>query len=205
MKKTLTAALAGLALTLTACGQSEEEKAQASQEAMLSEFEQKVAPPEGVTPEPTTVEISEGDVLPITCYSHLPCDGSFTVESVTMSDACEGRVEDYGMGTELEEGQTYLQISGVFELPSAANGWSMLDDPQIINSEGFTENTGMATNCQEDGEYQSWSSTLDVGQKSKNFGAWIVPEDAEVALFPDGRINLPDTDDATEIIPESTY
>lgn len=205
MKRKLAATTAALALTLTACGQTEEEQAQASQEAMLSELQQQIDPPEGVEPEPTTAEISEGDDLPITCYSHLPCDGSFTIESVTMSDACEGRVDDYGMGAELEEGQTYLQISGVFELRSADNGWTMLDDPQIVNAEGFTENIGMSTNCREDGEYQSWSNTLDEGQKSRNFGAWIVPDDAEFALFRNAQLTLPETDDAAEIVPEPSY
>lgn len=190
-----------LALGVTACSpDSDTASSSPDPETMLSEFESAVAPSEGNEPGGDVHEIKIGEPINFDCYSHLPCDASFTPEDVTMSDACLGRVDDYGSGPELVDGKTYLQVSGVFEVRTAENGWTMLHDPQIINSEGFTETPDMAINCHEGDGYELWSSTLDEGQKAKHFGVWIVPENAEYMLFENTKMMLPKIDDAGEII-----
>lgn len=198
MKKRLAPIVLAVPLLIAGCGAAEPEPT--PEEIFLSEMEAAFDPPEGVEANSDLTEISEGGTFHLDCYSHLPCDGDFTIETITMSDECAQRVEDYGLGPELEEGQTYLQVDGIFELHTAANGWTMLDDPQVINADGFTENVKMAINCHEDGEYQLWSSTLDAGQKAKHFGVWIVPEGATHALIEDVKITLPKVDDKPEVV-----
>jgi hypothetical protein len=196
MKKYLFPIALATPLALAACGQSEP----TPEELFTNEAEQGFAPQETVEAPPELTEVAEGDTINITCYAERPCDSDLTLESVTMSDECVQHVDDYGMGAELYQGETYLQIEGIYELHSSAGGWSMLDDPQIINADGFTESVGMAINCHEQGEYQMWLDTLDVGQKAKHFGVWVVPEGATHALLGDAKIELPETDDKSEII-----
>lgn len=190
-----------LALGVTACSpDGGTASSSPDPEAMLSEFESAVAPPEGVEPAGGVDEIKVGEPINFDCYSHLPCDAYFTPEDVTMSDACIGRADDYGSGPELVDGKTYLQVSGIFEVRTADNGWTMLHDPQIIGSEGFTETPEMAINCHEGDGYESWSNTLDEGQKAKHFGVWIVPEDAEYMLLENTKMKLPKVEEAGEIV-----
>nr|WP_286981385.1 hypothetical protein [Corynebacterium sp. UBA5992] len=200
MKK-LTPLFLALPLLLAACGSNEPtpEEIQSSEAQAILDSINEDFPSEGVTPNPELVQVKSGDSITLSCYNHQPCDGTLALESVTMSDRCEGRVDSYGMGPELEEGQTYLQVKALFDLKSSAIGWSMLDDPQIIDKEGLTQSVGMAINCHENGEYQLWSSTLDAGQKAKHFGVWIVPEDAEYALLEGAKLELPKADSGTEI------
>lgn len=123
---------------------------------------------------------------------------------MVMSDECKQGYDDYGFGVpELEEGQTYLQIEGEFELRTGENGWTMLEDPSIIDGEGFTQLPSSAVYCREEADYEMWSTTLDVGQKSRNYGAWIVPEDATHMLIHDVKIELPENDEATELAVEN--
>ena len=199
--KRLLSILAVLPLTLAACSsEPTPEEAEASRvETMLSEAQEKLDPSEGAKPKDDLQNVKVGDSIHLTCYSHNPCDGELKIESVTLSDKCEGTVDSYGSGPELEGGKTYLQIKADYSLKNLDGGWSMLNDPQIVNADGYTQNVEMSINCHEPDGYELWSATLDEGQKAKHFGVWIVPEDSAQALLEGAKIELPKVDDAAEI------
>lgn len=165
MKKILALAAAGLlALTTAACSSEPE---MTPEEQFLDQLASELPPTPGTQVDPT-VTVGVGDVIPMTCYSHLPCDAELLITEVTVGEQCRYGTNDYSDYEEVQEGQQYLQIWGEFSVASADNGWTMVDDPQIIDREGFTQATGMTVDCRSaDDGHQSWSTTVDAGQKSR--------------------------------------
>lgn len=190
--------LAAVTIALTACSGGEQAAQQPNPDTLQSELEQ-AYPSDGATPSDGLTEISESDPIPFTCYSHMPCDATFTPETYAVSDECKGRVDSYGQGPELADGQTLLQAQGIFEVKSAANGWTMMDDPTVITKDGLTKTVDMTVNCHEPKDLELWSTTVDAGQKSKVFGAWIIPEDAEYMVLGGEKMKLPANDGAKEL------
>ena len=190
--------LATVTLALTACSGGEQAAQQPNPDTLQSELAQ-AYPSDGATPSDGLTEISESDPIPFTCYSHMPCDATFTPEMYAVSDECKGRVDSYGQGPELADGQTLLQAQGIFEVKSAANGWTMMDDPTVITKDGLTKTMDMTVNCHEPKDLELWSTTVDAGQKSQVFGAWIIPEDAEYMVLGGAKMKLPANDGAKEL------
>ena len=198
MKPLFPILLVTTALTLTACSGGEQAAQQPNPDTLQSELAQ-AYPSDGATPSDGLTEISESDPIPFTCYSHMPCDATFTPEMYAVSDECKGRVDSYGQGPELADGQTLLQAQGIFEVKSAANGWTMMDDPTVITKDGLTKTVDMTVNCHEPKDLELWSTTVDAGQKSQVFGAWIIPEDAEYMVLGGAKMKLPANDGAKEL------
>lgn len=191
MKKSLFVAVL-LPLALAACKNDETNQVSAPEQSTDMSAQ-------STSQQETPNKVKEGDSIDLNCDGTTECGSKFTIDSIKFSDQCQGPVDSYGSGTEIPEGKTYLQITGQFEVNSTSDMWKMLDDPQIINGEDFTESPDMSINCHEPDGYELWSTPVDPGQKSKMFGIWIVPEDAKEALLGNARIQLPEVDDAVEI------
>lgn len=163
------------------------------EEAFVSEMSEALEPPTGAPPtEQATAELNTP--IAVTCYSHLPCDGEVKVTELSVGGECRYGFDDYGdpnYGV-LEEEQTVLQAWGEFSLATAANGWTMLDDPQVVDEEGFTQNASWSSYCEDaPTDYEDWSQTVDTGQKIRVYGSWVIPEGASEMLLHDTRIELP--------------
>lgn len=189
-----------LAINLVSCGSdtSEPESPTVDPAQLMREIDE-AFPSDGAKADNEMREADLAAPIKLHCYSHNPCDATYTPEKWVMSDTCHGRVDSYGMGPELKDGQTYLQTNGVFEVESANNGWTMMHDPYLITKDGFTETVAMAVNCHPSGSDQLWSSTVDSGQKARLFGVWIVPESAEYIVLGGVKMRAPDTDAGSEI------
>lgn len=194
--------VAAAGLVLAGCGGGDDSQQAATptfdEETFMQELNE-AFPEDGSTPDAEMEEVSTSDPISVECYSHNPCDATYTPEQYVVSDACYGAVDSYGMGPELEDGMTYLQTNGVFEVHSAESGWTMLNDPQIITDDGFTEMVGLSVNCRAGGNDQDWGTTVDTGQKARVYGAWVIPEDTEYMILEGKKIKLPEVDDAAEI------
>src|SRR5699024_5117031 len=132
------------------------------------------------------------DPLPVSCYSHLPCEGELKLETVTLGGSCDYGMKDYDPRT-IKPRNTLLQIKGHFTLDTAENGWTMLDDPATINKDGDTETPAQANVCDDaDSGHEDWSETLDEGHSMKVYGSWEVNEDTEDVYLLDKKIKVED-------------
>lgn len=139
---------------------------------------------------------SVGTPFAVTCHHSRPCDGQLTITSLTVGEPCEFGVNTY-FGTERQEsfkkkpGESYLQLHAEFALTSAGGGWMMVDDPEVIDADGFTQTPGPNVECLEsaDGE-GDWGSTIDAGQKQRLYDSWVIPDGATAIILEGHRIAL---------------
>ncbi|CAQ04526.1 hypothetical protein I6H52_08930 [Corynebacterium urealyticum] len=144
------------------------------------------------------------DPLPITCYSHLPCEGELKIETITLGGSCDYGMKDYDPRT-IKPGNSLLQIKGHFTLDTAENGWTMLDDPATINRDRDTEPPAQANVCDDaDSGYEDWSSTLDEGHSMKVYGSWEVAENTDYVYLLGQKIKVEDIKPLGEELKSST-
>lgn len=169
-----------IALFATACS-SEDTKAE-------PRFPAPSAAPAGTMP-----VAGVGDTLTTECMSTNPCAASFTITDITASGTCVGRFDNYDDGIDqLDDGKMYVSMTGEFEVASSNNGWTMMHDPKAIDGDGFTISAAKALYCHADEPHSDWSDTVDVGQKARLFGAWVVPDDATHLLLMDHQVEIPE-------------
>lgn len=74
----------------------------------------------------------------------------------------------------------YLQILAEVDVQKLDNplshGLVFLHDPKFVDGEGFTKEADSAVDCKSDNSYDPWISPTEVGNKTRRYGAFIVPK-----------------------------
>ncbi|GAB2515618.1 hypothetical protein CATRI_10595 [Corynebacterium atrinae] len=166
-----------LVLALTACSNSEDtatgtitQQPPASEEVTT----EAAAPQNGEVGNPISIATLPGN------------DVTLTITEITVGEECRYGTNDYGGESDLEfgklaPGQQYLQIWADVEVtaldnPQTTNDWIMLRDPDIIDAEGYTQSVEMSVDCRSSDEgHESWSSTVDLGDKMRVYEAFVIP------------------------------
>ena len=105
------------------------------------------------------------------------------VTDITLGEECKYGTNNYGEEPYDLNGNQYLQVSAEVDaknvVTDAGGDWIMLNDPEILDADGFTQSTGIAVDCQNaDDGHEIWSTTIDSGQKKRIYGAFEVPQGA---------------------------
>lgn len=185
MKKTIAGITALLtAVTLTACSNSEEPEAtpvnEVADDAVAADTHQDSNENEATKKVGEEIQLApegaESDVL-------------LTVTDIKLGGECEYGTNDYGGEDDpdfgkVPEGKQLLQVWTDIDakniLTEVGNDWLMLQDPNIVDGDGYTQMTEMDVDCrQADDGHQMWSDTFNSGEKKKLYGSFIVPEDVK--------------------------
>ena len=144
---------------------------------------------------PTSEEVTTGQAPPENGKINAPANIAtlpgnevlLTLTDITVGEECRYGTNDYGGDSDpefgkLKEGQQYLQVWADVEVvaldnPQTTSDWIMLEDPDIIDAEGYTPSVGMSTDCRSSDEgHESWSSTVDLGDKMRVYEAFVIPD-----------------------------
>lgn len=103
------------------------------------------------------------------------------ITDITLGEDCKfGAYVPEMRNDELGEEKQYLQIFAEVDVQKLDNpmsqGMGFLDDPQIVDGEGFSENADLAMDCQSGEGYEDWLVPTSVGDKSRRYGAYVVPK-----------------------------
>ncbi|MCX7491514.1 hypothetical protein OS127_03090 [Corynebacterium sp. P6129] len=137
-----------------------------------------------------------GETFKYTCHPQVPCDVDFTVTELTLGEACKYGTNDYGGSSDstfgkLKPGEQYLQMSGEFIVNSAANGWTMAQEPFVIDADGYTTNASKSIDCRSgSAPLSDWATPVHVEEKAKLYGAWIVPEGITAVTIGNKKIDV---------------
>lgn len=142
-------------------------------------------------------EASVGEPFSVVCHHSRPCAATMTITRLTVGEPCEFGVNTY-FGTEFQEtlkkkpGESYLQIHAEFDLSSAPGGWMTIDEPEVVNAEGFTQTPGPNVECLDStADEGNWNTTIDNGQKKRLYATWVIPDGATAINLEDHQIALP--------------
>lgn len=114
--------------------------------------------------------------------SKLPDNDVFlTIKEITLGEEC--RFGMYVPGSPLDdlgEDQQYLQILGEVDVQKLDNpqsqGMVFLNVPKAVDADKFAKEADFATDCQPGEGYEDWMTPTDAGDKSRRYGAFIVPK-----------------------------
>ncbi|AJE67484.1 hypothetical protein SB89_07990 [Corynebacterium glutamicum] len=147
-----------------------------------------------IAPVPLTAELDQP--IPVTCYWD-DCIGEITIAKITIGENCETGIIDFGEESNADTtGKQVMQVWGELEVikgREGQNGESLkvsVDDPKVIDGEGFTQNTERY-HCQQIDNYESWVYPVRAGQKARIYGDFLIPEGAKTLLVEDYEIELP--------------
>ena len=145
-----------------------------------------------ITPEVTTEVITEtteaapetattGDTVNIATQPGN--EVTMTITDTQLGGECRYGTNDYGGEYDpefgkLPEGKQLLQLwADVDVFTLADREWIMLNDPDVIDADGYTQMVEMDIDCRDaDDGHQAWSSTIDQGDKKRLYGSFVVPE-----------------------------
>ena len=112
-----------------------------------------------IAPVPLTAELDQP--IPVTCYWD-DCIGEVTITNITIGENCKTGIIDFGEESNADTtGKQIMQVWGELEVikgREGQNGESLkvsVDDPKVIDGEGFTQNTERY-HCQQIDNYESW-------------------------------------------------
>ncbi|STC97781.1 hypothetical protein [Corynebacterium renale] len=76
--------------------------------------------------------------------------------------------------------QLWANVDVVQVQTTVGNSWISLDDPSIVDKDGYTQSVEMDMNCRDSAEgHQIWHSPIDSGDKMRLYGSFIVPDDIQ--------------------------
>lgn len=190
------AAAAATALALTACGGDDQDNgfepadpANASQAAAESE---------------NAGNGKIGETITDDCTGYMDCQVEVTVTEITVGEQCRYGTNDYGGDNDpefgkLDAGEQYMQVWAEFAVTSdQEDDWSMMDDPKVIDSSGFTNTTAGSVDCRPSDEgHESWSNPVDAGSKVRVYEAFTVSDDVVQMVLLDHVFDLPEQADAS--------
>lgn len=106
------------------------------------------------------------------------------VTDITLGEECRYGTYDYGDEPYDLDGKQYLQVTAEVDakhvVTDAGGDWIALNDPDILDKDGFTQTTGPAMDCQNaDDGHEMWSTTIHSGEKKRIYGAFEVPQAVE--------------------------
>ncbi|MEK0146441.1 hypothetical protein [Corynebacterium yonathiae] len=114
--------------------------------------------------------------------SSLPDNDVFlTVNEITVGQDCvNGPWAEESRIDELGEDKQYLQIAADVDVQRLDNPQSSvvyLRGPQIVDKDGYTSEPAVGVDCKTaDGANDSWFEPTNPGDKSRRYGAFIVPK-----------------------------
>ena len=173
MKRTL-ALIPLTALALAACGADSDTNAGTITQEVAAE-----AAPE--TTEEAPEAATTGDTVNIATQPGN--EVTMTITDTQLGGECRYGTNDYGGEYDpdfgkLPEGKQLLQLwADVDVLTLSDREWIMLNDPDVIDADGYTQMVEMDIDCRNaDDGHQAWSSTIDQGDKKRLYGSFVVPE-----------------------------
>ena len=111
-------------------------------------------------------------------------DVYLTVKDISLGKECRFGVyaPDFTQD-DLGEGKQYLQVLAEVNVEkldnSMSQGFVYLDDPKFVDNEGFTADAPRALDCQEGEGYEDWLMPTAAADKSRRYGAFVIPKDVE--------------------------
>lgn len=108
-------------------------------------------------------------------------DVFMTIKEISLGKECRFGADnpEYSFD-KLNEDQQYLQILAeidVQKLDNPASGNEVyLDYPKAVDGDGFAKEAELGIDCHEGEGYESWSTSTELGDKSRRYGAFIVPK-----------------------------
>ena len=170
------------ALFLVGCGNNDEPEPQAAPNPET----ESVAPAPEESTKGFDYDREIGEELQLA--SNPTNDVILKVTDITLGEECKYGTNDYGEEPYDLNGNQYLQVSAEVDaknvVTDAGGDWIMLNDPEILDSDGFTQSTGLAVDCQNaDDGHEIWSTTIDSGQKKRIYGAFEVPQGVTKAII----------------------
>lgn len=174
MKKLLPI-LAATTLIITGCSSNDEAEPQAAPNPET----ESVSPESEESTKGFDYDRGIGEELQLA--SNPANDVILKVTDITLGEECKYGTNDYGEEPYDLNGNQYLQVSAEVDaknvVTDAGGDWIMLNDPEILDADGFTQSTGLAVDCQNaDDGHEIWSTTIDSGQKKRIYGAFEVPQ-----------------------------
>ncbi|AQQ15732.1 hypothetical protein CGLAU_08890 [Corynebacterium glaucum] len=131
---------------------------------------------------------------------------NLTITELTVGGDCRYGPNEYGLQPEAEE--EYLQIWAEVEpVQLIHNTWTMLNDPKFVDKDGFTQSLKMDSECRPPSDgFESWSQTVDQGEKIRVYGVFHIPNEATELKFESYRLPLNEATPNTASIrpPEAT-
>ncbi|WP_411701912.1 hypothetical protein ACLI1R_000650 [Corynebacterium sp. LaCa97] len=124
-------------------------------------------------------------------------DVTLKVTDITLGEECRYGTYDYGDEPHDLDGNQYLQVTAEVDakhvLTDAGGDWITLNDPDILDKDGFTQTTGPAMDCQNaDDGHEMWSTTIHSGEKKRIYGAFEVPQGVEKVSIEDYTFDVKD-------------
>ena len=107
-------------------------------------------------------------------------DVYLNISEITIGKECKfGVYTPEYLSDDLGDENQYLQILAEVDVQKLDNprsgGMVFLSDPKFVDSEGFTATASLAYDCQPGEGYENWSTPTEPGDKSRRYGAFIIP------------------------------
>lgn len=118
-------------------------------------------------------------------------DVFLTIKEITLGEDCTFGVYAPEYRNDELEGQQYLQILAEVDVQKLDNpqsgGLVYLNDVKAVDGDGYAKVADSAQDCKAGEDYESWFTPTDPGDKSRRYGAFLVPKDVtEVRV--EGRV-----------------
>lgn len=193
-RRSLLAGASAVALTLAACGGGDDDPADDALDSPAVE-----------TSQVADGKIGEiGETIVADCSGYMDCQVEVTVTDITLGEQCRYGTNDYGGDNDpefgkLDAGEQYMQVWAEFAVTSEQeDDWSMMEDPKVVDTDGFTHTTGGSVDCRDSDEgHESWSNPVDAGSKVRVYEAITVPDDVVQMVLLDHVFDLPEQADAS--------
>lgn len=181
MRRSVLSSTIVLSLSLSACGDGGEElksSEQSSTPSQESNAAEKSSKKDGQSSD--QLHLAE----PFEISTLEDNDVYLAVKDISFGEECRFGVYAPDLRQDdLGEDKQYLQVLAevnVEKLDSPmSQGFVYLDDPKFVDSEGFTAEAPRALDCQEGEGYEDWLMPTAAGDKSRRYGAFVIPKDVE--------------------------
>lgn len=130
---------------------------------------------------------------------------NLTITAAQLGGDCKYGTVDYVEPTSDADGQL-VQLWAEIEAETLThNSWTMVDDPEVITKDGFTESASPASECapSTDG-HSSWSDTVDLGEKIRVYGSFRAPNGFKQIKLDGNRITREELEKATDDAPPAS-
>ncbi len=108
-------------------------------------------------------------------------DVFLNVTDITLGEECRfgAYIPEY-RNDDLGSDKQYLQIFAEVDVQKLNNpqssGVVYLNGPKTVDTDGFTKEADMSADCQAGESYENWFIPTESGDKSRRYGAFIVPK-----------------------------
>lgn len=170
--------------------------------------EQLPAPADPTPTSPATQTSAEPTAFKVGDTINVGANGdviNLTITAAQLGGECKYGTVDYVEPTTDADGQL-VQLWAEIEAETLThNSWTMVDDPEVITKDGFTETISSASECaaSTDG-HGSWSDTVDLGEKIRIYGSFRAPDEFKEIKFGGNRITREELEKASDDAPPAS-